>query len=100
MNKLNETFWGWFLFVVVVGGMLGYYRRSNHAATVKERIVGLIIGIATSMFTAYLVFEAAYGYIGNEHISIALAGLAAWMGADALCALQKAVISYINRKGE
>jgi len=97
--NLDKITIAWLLFVAFVGGVLGLARRENaNTLTKKEKIKHFVIGVATSMFTAYIVFEFIYGHVDNIRIAVAVSGLAAWMGADALLGLEKIFVNLINRK--
>jgi len=101
MEELREKiiFWAWVLFVAGVGGVLNYIKNNgNKHQTKKEFICGIVIGVATSMFVAYITYNIAFYYLQSENISVAISGIAAWMGADALIALQSFILNLSNRR--
>lgn len=100
MNSEKLTFWAWFIFVAVVGGLLGYIAKNKRPATRKELLRGLAIGMVISMFAAYLTFKIAFFFFANEDVSVAIAGVAAWMGADAFLTLEKWITTISNTKKE
>lgn len=98
MNNEKLTFWLWFLFVALIGGFLGYIAKNKRPATRKELLRGLAIGILISMFVAYLTFKIAYFFFANEDVSVAIAGVAAWMGADAFLTLEQIILNTIGKR--
>lgn len=99
MENEKLKFWMWFFSVVIIGGILGY--RHNHpiqAATKRERLSNLFFGVVTSMFVGYIVFQLAFYYLGNDNVAVSLAGLAAWMGTNALIALESVIVMFISKK--
>lgn len=96
LNKITIV---WLIIVALVGGVLGLTRMKQEEDTpFVEKVKRFAIGLATSMFTAYLTFELAYAYFGKENAAVAIAGLAAWMGADALITLEIFVKNYIKNR--
>jgi uncharacterized membrane protein (UPF0136 family) len=100
MNNEKLTFWAWFLFVAIVGGFLGYITKNKRPATRKELLRGLAIGMLISMFAAYITFKIAFFMFANEDVSVAIAGVAAWMGTDAFLTLEKWATTILNTKKE
>lgn len=98
MNNEKLTFWAWFLFIALVGGILGYFAKNKAPISRAERLRGLAIGVLTSMFAAYVTFQIALYYFQNENISVAIAGVAAWMGADAFLTLEQIILNKSNNK--
>lgn len=98
MNNEKLTFWAWFLFITLVGGILGYFAKNQAPVSRAERLRGLAIGILTSMFAAYVTFQIAFYYLHSENVSVAIAGVAAWMGADAFLTLEKIILNKTNKK--
>lgn len=98
MNNEKLTFWAWFLFVALIGGVLGYFAKNKTPISKTERLRGLAIGILTSMFAAYVTFQIAFYYLHSENVSVAIAGVAAWMGADAFLTLEKIILNTLNKK--
>lgn len=100
MKEVLDTFgmWLWLIFISIVGGILGFLNRNDLSSLpFKTKCRSLFLGIATSMFVAYLVFEFTFFVFGKEALSVASAGLAAYMGTNALVALENVFISYIGR---
>ncbi|WP_041963454.1 phage holin family protein [Sulfurospirillum cavolei] len=91
MNNEKLTFWAWFVFVAFIGAILGYFTKNKEPVSKVERLKGLAIGVTTSMFAAYVMFQIAFFYFQNENVSVAIAGVAAWMGADAFLTLEKII---------
>lgn len=100
MNHEKITLWLWLVCVAVVGGILGYIQKHERPATRMERFRALSIGVSSSMFAAYCTFQIAFYYLSNENVSVAIAGVAAWMGADAFLTLEKIVLNNLNNKKE
>jgi len=98
MNNEKLTFWAWFLFIALVGGILGYFAKNKAPVSRTERLRGLAIGILTSMFAAYVTFQIAFYYFHSENVSVAIAGVAAWMGADAFLTLEQIILNKTNKK--
>lgn len=98
MNNEKLTFWAWFLFVALIGGILGYFAKNKAPLSKTERLRGLAIGILTSMFAAYVTFQIAFYYLHSEDVSVAIAGVAAWMGTDAFLTLEHFFLNTLNKK--
>lgn len=77
----------WLLIISFIGGVLNYIKRKAKGS--KFSLGAFILGVVSSMFVAYLTFEIGNFYFENEKFAVALAGLAAWMGTDALVGLEE-----------
>ncbi|MFV0481847.1 MAG: phage holin family protein [Campylobacteraceae bacterium] len=100
MSEIKEKliFWAWVCFVACVAGVLSFIKKNRgKEQTKKEFIAGMIVGVITSMLVAYITFQIAFFYFENENISVAISGIAAWMGADALVALQGFILNLTNK---
>lgn len=80
-------------------GLIGKEKLSN-CQNKKCKVFKFVSGVGTSMIVAYFAFEVSFYYLNHQKLSIALAGVAAWMGADALVSLQEILVKFINRKIE
>lgn len=93
------TLWAWLVFVALVGGLLGYIKKHGSTpATPIERTKDVLFGVAASMFVAYVTFQIGFYYLQNADVCVALAGVAAWMGTDALVALEGALLNFIQKR--
>ncbi len=98
----NETLikYAWLAFVSMVGGGLGFVKKTMptiQGETVIKKLKSLSLGIATSMFVAYITYEMILWSIKSERLAIAFAGLASFAGADMLGVLQKKLVDSINK---
>ncbi len=78
----------WLVAISIVGGVLNYIRNKDEDK--KRSIKRFLVGMVSSMFAAYITFELVTYLSGSERVAVALGGLAAWMGTDALLALEAA----------
>ncbi|MDR1008013.1 MAG: phage holin family protein [Campylobacteraceae bacterium] len=88
----------WLLTVAIIGGALRLMSRKEKPKDARQRITEFCIGLIGSVFTAYLTFEFVYGYFENVRVAVSVAGIAAWMGTDALIALKTIIFEYLKRK--
>lgn len=77
----------WLLIISFIGGVLNYIKRKAKGNSFS--LSAFLVGVVSSMFVAYLTFEIGNFYFGSEKFAVALAGLAAWMGTDALVGLEE-----------
>lgn len=89
-------FW---LVIAFTGAVIGYVRK--HAAndvhkTVWGKAASLAFAVVTSMFMACLTYLAAKYYIDDHNLCVALAGVAAYGGTDALVACERALLKKIG----
>lgn len=100
INNDNNFIYWWLVFVSFVASLIGMINKEKlkEYKSTKAKAGALVSGIATSMLVSYIVFEIAFYYLANERMSVALAGVGAWMGTDAFLTLQKVVFDYISRK--
>ena len=100
MSELfNEIgLWLWLMAVSLIGGVLGFMNRNDlDGKDAGEKIRALVLGVTTSMFVAYLVYELSLFMLNKESLSVAIAGLAAYIGTNALVALESAFIDWIGK---
>lgn len=87
-----------FIFSLVVGVLSFFKKRSS--ATTPFRIGVFILGVTCSMAVGYMTFEIAYYYFEKERIAVAIAGLGAWMGTDALLSFEGAFKEIVKNKSK
>lgn len=91
--------WLWLIFVSIIGGLLGLISRNDLTnLPFSKKLKALFLGVVTSMFVAYIVYELSLYIFNKEALSVAIAGLAAYMGTNALVALENALIAYIEKR--
>lgn len=95
-NGLDKDFlyYAWLFIVSLIGGVLSYIKRQSE--TFRWR--AFFLGVACSMFTAYIVYESAFFFFSNEKFSVALGGLGAWIGTDLLLKLEDSIENFINQR--
>ncbi|MFV0481345.1 MAG: phage holin family protein [Campylobacteraceae bacterium] len=101
MSDLHDKFWlwVWLIFLAIIGGTIGFLSRNDLSdMKINEKIRALFLGIFTSMFVAYITFEIVLFLFEKEMFAVAMAGLAAYMGTNALVILENAFISYIQHR--
>lgn len=85
-----------FIFSLIVGVLSFFKKRSE--SDMRFRFGAFVLGVACSMVVGYITFEIAMYYFEKEKFAVALAGLGAWMGTDALLSFQGAFNELIKRK--
>jgi hypothetical protein len=88
----------WLLAVAIIGGALRLMAKKEKPSDAKQRVTDFGMGLIGSVFTAYITFEFIYGYFGNVRVAVSVAGVAAWMGTDALIALKTIIFEFLKRK--
>jgi hypothetical protein len=88
----------WLFGIAMIGGALRLMQKKQMHLSAKERAVDFSVGLLGSIFTAYITFEFVYGYWDNVRVAVSVAGVAAWMGTDALIALKSIIFEFIKRK--
>ncbi|AVK80653.1 hypothetical protein C6B32_01985 [Campylobacter fetus subsp. testudinum] len=85
--------YAWVAIVGFVGGIIGAKDRDTHKGCLHIRcaILKYIIAGFMSMYICYIAFELAFFWIGNMDVAIAIAGIAAFMGTNALITLQELI---------
>lgn len=84
----------WLSIISLIGGILGYIKRKNE----DFRYRAFFLGVISSMFTAYVVYEIVFFIFASEKFSIALGGLGAWIGTDVLLKLESGFEDMLNKK--
>lgn len=88
--------------VAFIGGILSYTqdKTSNKIQYTNfiTKLGHITSSICISMFAAYLTYEFAQYFISKNNICVALGGLGAYAGRDALEALKSRLL--INIKGK
>lgn len=64
------------------------------------RLKRLLSALSSSMLAGYVSFEFALYFIQNERLSVAIAGIGAYVGAEMLEKLQNLIFTYIERKSK
>lgn len=90
----------WISVIALLGSTVGFITRFGKYAdfSSKKKILTYVLGIITSMFTAFITFEIVLYVIGNERVAVALSGLAAFAGTDLLVFLQNEFLEHVKRK--
>jgi hypothetical protein len=88
----------WLFAVAIIGGIIRLAGKKEKPQNAKQRVTEFILGLVGSVFTAYLTFEFIYGYFENVRVAVSIAGIAAWMGTDALIALKTIIFEYLKKK--
>lgn len=65
-----------------------------------SRLKRLLSALSSSMLAGYVSFEFALYFIQNERLSVAIAGIGAYIGTEMLEKLQSIVFNYIEKKGK
>lgn len=87
-----------FLFSLVVG-VISFFKKQEKDTHFSFR--SFILGVGCSMVVGYMCFEVAFFYFEKEKLAVAIAGLGAWMGTDALLELEIAFKKHLNKnKGD
>jgi hypothetical protein len=100
MNEFNTKIWfyAWLLFVAAMGGIVAILTKANFAGlSKKEKTQKITAGIITSVFVAYIIFEITLYFVGSERLAVACAGIASYMGTDALVALGNVLLTLITK---
>lgn len=85
MNLDDKTIlYLWLLFVGFFGGVLSFLNKQTEAFRWKS----FILGVGSSMFSAYIVYELVFYVLQNANLSIAVAGIGAWGGTNLLLKLE------------
>ncbi|MDR1975582.1 MAG: phage holin family protein [Campylobacteraceae bacterium] len=96
LDKLG--FWVWFFTIAMVGAIVSIITKADFSGLDKKsKLRKITAGILASMFVAYIVFELTLYFFGAERFSVACAGIASYMGTDALVALTNVFITLIIR---
>lgn len=98
LDNKDITLYAWVAVVGFVGGIIGAKDRDAHKGclNIKCVIFKYIIAGFMSMYVCYITYELAFFWIGNMDVAIAIAGIAAFMGTNALMALQDLIINLIK----
>ncbi|EAJ1232650.1 hypothetical protein YY92_08760 [Campylobacter fetus] len=98
INKLGV--YAYIVLLGAFGGLLAVFQKHKLAncKTKKCYLFTSFFGVLTSIFIAYIGYEITNYFLTNEKISLAIAGVCAWAGTDALVALEKKLINIISDK--
>lgn len=96
MNKEELKIYLWMFFVSIIGGVLGMKERAKPCK--GSRCACFFFGVIASMFVAYVSFEIAFFYFENVKFSVAISGIAAWVGTESLTSLQSIIMTEINKR--
>lgn len=101
MNTEKFWLWIWLLVVACIGALVALLTKNDFTGLSKEQKMRKIeAGTIASIFVAYLTFEITFYFIGAERFSVACAGIASYLGTDALVALGNVFISLITKGKE
>lgn len=91
----------WLAIISLVGGFVGFITKNSHKLKDKSFIqkVGIhFTAIISSMFISYIVFQLLYCTTLKQGLSVAVAGIAAYMGTDVLVILQDKLMEKLKSK--
>jgi hypothetical protein len=97
---MMEKFWLWIwvFTVATVGALVAILTKNDFTGLSREqKIRKITAGTITSIFVAYLTFEITLYFVGAERFSVACAGIASYLGTDALVALGNVFISLVTK---
>lgn len=89
----------WVFSFSLIVGVLSFFKKRSSAST-PFRIGVFILGVGCSMVVGYMTFEFALYYFEKEKIAVALAGLGAWMGTDALLSFEGAFKEIVKNRSK
>lgn len=102
MEHFNEVMkYGWMACVAFLGGTVGFITKISptmKGEDLRKKIYVYCMGLITSMFVAYVVYEVSLYFTSSEGLAVALAGLASFAGTDLLVILQQKFVEIIKRK--
>lgn len=102
MENFNELIkYAWMAFVAFLGGTVGFITKISPTLKghdLKQKLTAYGMGLITSMFVAYVVYEVSLYLTSSERLAIALAGLASFAGTDLLVICQQKLIETVKRK--
>lgn len=95
LNEIDKDslYYIWLSILSLIGGTLGYIKRKSEGF----RWRAFLIGVVSSMFTAYIVYEIVFFAFESEKLSVALGGLGAWIGTDVLLKLESSLNELLNK---
>lgn len=91
----------WLATISLLGGFVGFITKNNHKLKGKSLIqkIGIhLTAILSSMFISYVVFQLLFCTTGKQGISVAIAGIASYMGTDVLIILQDRIVEKLKSK--
>lgn len=92
----------WLMSVALFGAVVGFITKQHKvllSGLPKIRLSAFIIGsVVSSLFIAYITFELLMHFAAPTRLSIAIAGMAAYVGNDLLIVLQEAIITKLRDK--
>lgn len=91
----------WLSIISLVGGFVGFVTKNSHKLQNKSLMqkIGIhITAIISSMFISYVVFQLLFCTTGKQGISVAIAGIAAYMGTDVLVIIQDKLMERLKAK--
>jgi hypothetical protein len=91
--------WFWLICISIVGAIIALLTKVDfNELSKKEKVKKIVAGVLASVFVAYIVFEMTLYFIGSERLAVACAGIASYMGTDALVALGNALLTLVRNK--
>lgn len=92
--------YAWICVIALIGSTVGFIVRFGKYQdfTCKKKITTYILGVITSMFTAYVTYEICFYVVENDRVSVAIAGLASFAGTDLLVFMQNEVFEYLKKR--
>jgi hypothetical protein len=100
MNEFMAKFgfYAWLAIIAFTGAVVSLATKNNFSGmSKKEKSAKIAAGILASMFVAYIIFEITLYFVGNERLAVACAGIASYMGTDALVALGNVLLTLITK---
>ncbi|MDR2342776.1 MAG: hypothetical protein LBD84_07040 [Campylobacteraceae bacterium] len=100
MNDFIAKFWFyiWLLIIALTGAVVSLATKSNFSGmSKKDKTAKIAAGILASMFVAYIIFEITLYFVGSERLAVACAGIASYMGTDALVALGNVLLTLVTK---
>ncbi|MDR2100105.1 MAG: phage holin family protein [Campylobacteraceae bacterium] len=90
--------WLWLVIVALLGAIVGLSTKANfNGLDKKTKSKKIAAGTLASVFVAYITFEMTYYFFSTERFSIACAGIASYLGTDALVVLGNIFISLMTK---
>jgi hypothetical protein len=90
--------WFWLVAVAFLGAAVALMTKTDFSNLDKKaKIKKIVEGTLASIFVAYITFEITYYFFAAERFSIACAGIASYMGTDALVVLTNLFVAFITK---
>lgn len=98
MNE-DKFIYYWLCCVCFVAAITSIYEKNKLSGfSGSKKIAKFLSVLISSMLAGYISFEFALYFIQNERLSVAIAGVGAFMGTEVLEMLSKFAFNFMEKK--